>query len=319
MRILITSVGSNTSISIIKAIRKNEKKIIIIGTDINEKKLCAGAHLTDNFIKSPSVHLKEDYLQFMLNTIKDNNVDCVIPIHDLEIEAISEIKKIYLDITFWAVNSPEIIKLCNNKLKSAKHAEKLNIKIPKIFNSSNIKDVKLPLIVKPINGVSSRGIIIIKTKKELESITTHFKNSDFIIQEFIKGDEYTVDCYSSYEKKSFYGGVVRIRIETKAGISTKGKIVKNELLLKHCERFLNELNYVGSSNIQFIVKDNIPYFIEINPRFSGGGILSYNGNFNSPLYTLIEAAKDTLPKFNYDDINFGLTMCRYWEEVFYEN
>ena len=102
-------------------------------------------------------------------------------------------------------------------------------------------------------------------------------------------------------------------------MSTKGKTVKYALLENICAKIHQLLHYKGASNIQFIVENGVPYFIEINPRFSGAGVLSYYSNFNSPLFTVLESVQS--PLFNdikKIPIKQGVFMTRYWSENFYE-
>jgi len=70
--------------------------------------------------------------------------------------------------------------------------------------------------------------------------------------------------------------------------------------------------------MQFIESKGIYYFIEINPRFAGAGILSYKANFNSPYYTILEACGHALPTIEDSNFIFDLKMVRFWEETFYE-
>ena len=79
------------------------------------------------------------------------------------------------------------------------------------------------------------------------------------------------------------------------------------------------LPIVDKPTIQFIVEDGVPYFIEINPRFSGAGILSYYAGLNSPLFTILEAVQSPLfHELKNIPIKKGIFMTRYWNEKFYE-
>lgn len=80
------------------------------------------------------------------------------------------------------------------------------------------------------------------------------------------------------------------------------------------------LSFKGASNIQFMVENDEPYFIEINPRFSGGGILSYHAGLNSPLFTTLESIQSPLfDELKNRPIRKGVYMTRYWEEDFHES
>ena len=113
--------------------------------------------------------------------------------------------------------------------------------------------------------------------------------------------------------------IFSLLIETKEGISTKGVTVDFPLLEEIAAKIHKGLQYKGASNIQFIVENGIPYFIEMNPRFSGAGILSYHAGLNSPLFTAYESVQS--PLFNEaknTEVKKGVFMTRYWNENFYE-
>ena len=318
MNILITSVGSTTSISVIKALRKSEKNLIITGTDINEPHLCAGHQFVDNFIKTPPCTDTDSYIATIRDVVIDNQIDCLIPIHDLEIETISHHKGLLSKHTFIATNNPDIVNICNDKSLANEKAKLAGLLVPNTIsmNASN-QQVHFPLIAKPTRGVSSRDIMIIPDQGTFDKYKNNKLGQGYIIQEFIDGDEYTVDTYSDYNA-AFYGAVVRKRIETKAGISTKGVTLKNKTLVEYCKALLNYIGFQGAANIQFIERDGLFYFIEINPRFSGAGILSYESGFNSPYFTLLSASGENLPSFTDLNIVYNLYMTRYWEESFHK-
>lgn len=316
MKVLITSVGSNTSISVVKALRKLNNEVFIVGTDSNPRHLCAGSEWVDKFFTLPTVRKKPDYLEALERIVKKEPINCLIPIHDLEIEVVSEVLDKLNQHCFVATNISSIILLCNDKGATNRIAVEAGLQVPGSFSENNT--FAFPLIAKPLKGVSSRGLILITNESDLNSFTKQHQQEEYIVQEFIKGEEYTIDTYSDY-KGNFYGGMVRRRIETKAGISTKGVTIDDHLLIPLCKKFLELIEYKGAANLQFIVRDGIAYFIEINPRFSAGGILSYEAGFNSPGFTILEASQEKLPPFESLNLKYNLYMTRYWQEKFHQN
>ncbi len=319
MNILITSVGSNTSISVIKALRsQNELDLVIYGTDLNVAAYCAGASIVDFFFQLPSSNLEIEYESQLISLINFYKIEFIIPIHDNEIILVSKLKSKYPNLLNWCVNNEHIINLCNNKFFTNEFAEKNNIITPQIFNYNAISNETFnsnEIIAKPHNGVSGKGIFDLKNFLDFQHISNNIDVSNYLFQKKIYGTEYTVDCFSK-NNGIFYGGVVRERIETKSGIAVKSKVVKFPELLNICKHFLDNIKYKGASNLQFIVNQNDIYFIEINPRFSGAGILSYKAGFISPILTIMEILKLQLPLFETLQINFGLIMNRYWEETY---
>lgn len=310
INVVITSVGSNTAISVIKALRHTFSNVTIVGVDINERHLCAGASLVDFFYTVPGCTYKEAYMKALTSIILQHSIHCLLPIHDLEIELLAQENDQLSINTFVAVNRWSIVEICNNKIKATDAAQAVGLKVPIIYTQPI--QFKFPMIRKPVRGVSSSGITIIPDQQSYVSTDA---NKDFFYQEFIRGIEYTVDAYSTQDG-IFYGGIVRQRIETKAGISTKGVTKRNDSLLEGSRKLLDHLKYRGASNLQFIERDGDYYFIEINPRFSGAGILSYEAGFNSPEYMLLEALGLPLPEFSHQKLKYDLYMSRYWQESF---
>lgn len=310
MRILVTSVGSNPAIGVIKMLKNSEH--FVFGVDSNYRHLCAGAGLVDGYFRLPLATDFESYKSKITRLIEEQSIQVVIPIHDLEAQVAAALKS-ESDTCFWLVNEPEVIDICNDKLKANLLCENLGIPVPDFGLVNSIKIEKPKYIVKPRNGVSSRGVYTISSEKELKKVS-----KEFMIQEFIDFDvEYTVDCYSTKEGV-FYGGVCRERIETKDGMSTKSKTVLNDKLISYSSLILDYLKFVGPSNLQFFKKNDEYYFVEINPRFAGAGILTFRSGFNIPKLAMKDIGNEKMPKWSDLTIKYDYYMTRYWEEVFYE-
>jgi carbamoyl-phosphate synthase large subunit len=319
MNILLTSVGSNTAISVIKGLKlSNILGLRIVGTDTNDRRFCAGSNMVDSFQQIVSVH-SDDYDNAIIKLIQEESIDCVIGIHDLEIEKLSALKAKYPELTFWAIPDQSVIEICNDKDAANEMCSSLGFNVPTVYDSNETKTwskLPKPIIVKPKRGVSSSGVQIFESFESFVSFNVGGVSKEFIIQELVHGDEFTVDCYSSYIDGSFVGAVVRKRIETKAGISVKGVVIEDEEIVELCRILLLKLGLRGACNIQFIRSHDKVHFIEINPRFSGAGILSYKAGLNSPLYTITEASGCSLNHFAPISVQYGMSMTRYWQEQF---
>ena len=83
-----------------------------------------------------------------------------------------------------------------NKIISKKLFKSIGISTPQSINENNIKSQKLkfPLIIKPVNGGSSHGLIKINNKESLNKYFNNkkIKKSRMLIEEFIEGRELTV-------------------------------------------------------------------------------------------------------------------------------
>ena len=264
-KILITCANGVTSYKLFSKLKKN---FIIYGIDINN--IGVGKTQCDYFFKSPFPKNKK-YIDF-LNKIL-NLVDLAFIYSDEEIQAV---------LKYMNKNSPNFKKLVLSKedtLKKCLDKSLFNQFIKSKKNSFfKIPTVKLNKknIIKPKKGRGSKNILITKNK----SIINFFlkKEKDFIVQEFIDGKEFTIDCYfDKYGNLKEY--LLRERL-IKSSVSLSCKIIKKNKIKKHLI-FLSKLfNFIGPINIQYIQKGNNFYLIEINPRLSGSISFSIEHGFD---------------------------------------
>ena len=310
MKILITSLGSNTAIGVIKSLKLAFPSATIVACDSNNQTECNGSFFADYFERICQADQKK-YIPSIIGLINKYNIDCMIPIHDREIEIIAKNKSLFNGKTEVVVNNSDIIELCNDKVKCCYFLNEI-LTIPKIYDEIN--QVKLPAIIKEIRGVGSTKVKIIDSPNVIPTRIPE----NFMIQEFISGEEYTVDCYSSYFSNDFRCAV-RKRKEVKNGMSIKGEIISHPKIEKLCEKIHQTIEYKGVSNIQFIENEKDIYFIEINPRFAGGGTLTYKNGFNIPEITINELILNEVFEPSKDhNLLFGTKMVRYLQETFFD-
>lgn len=318
-KVLITGIGSTTAISVIKGLKsQNEFPLLIFGTDTNKKESIAGASFCDKYFQIPPACNCDKYLKKLHHIITKESIDLVIPIVDIELSILAKHKKRFQKITRLLLSSSRTIDICNNKYKTYQFF-KIN-KIPtlttiKIKNVKNINEIlkskviSFPFIAKPLCGVSSRSVYIINNNKEL-SLINNIPNP--IIQQKAHGKEFTIDIFRANKHTTF--AVPRERIETRSGISYKGQTVLDKQLITYAKSIANKLNIIGPANIQCFRSNKKIYFLEINPRFSGGLPLTTAAGINMPHLALKIAAKQKLTK----SLKFKkVFMCRYFQEHFH--
>ncbi len=192
-----------------------------------------------------------------------------------------------------------------------------NFPTPKTWLGSDLEgreeNLSYPLIVKPARGVSSIDVFRVKNAAELRNATDKVEIP--VVQEYVEGTEYTIDVVSDMKCK-LLAVVPRERVEVKAGISYKGRTVRDEQLIEQTGEIARALGIRGACNIQCRVRDGRPIFFEVNPRFSGTLPLTIAAGVNSPLLLMKLAIGEKLDQIYYN-FREGVYMARYWEEIFY--
>ncbi len=109
-------------------------------------------------------------------------------------------------------NSIECSEIATNKFLMRKAFKKNGDPIPKFIEVGenekfDISDFSYPLIVKPTDRSGSRGITKITDKSQLSAAIKSACNDSFehkaMIEEFVEGNEYSVECISFHGKHSF--------------------------------------------------------------------------------------------------------------------
>ena len=117
-------------------------------------------------------------------------------------------------------------------------------------------------ILKKRVGNASKGIKIINSEKEKKHIKI---NKNFILQEYLSGNDYTSGVYIDKKNKIYQ---VILKRNLMNGCTNECWLVNNKNISKQIIKIAKKLNF-KYINIQFKVKNNKVYVYELNPRISG--------------------------------------------------
>lgn len=314
MQILIGSNGGLTGIYLARNLRKIEKKLTIIGSDceINSP----GKFFVDQQIWLESA-THANFITRLIEQINLKKIDFYFPTHSLEIIAVSQSAELIREKTKckFMVSPYATFEALNNKKKATNNLSILGIPVPKIIDK-NENECKYPILMKKNIGSGSQGIFLIDNPKIHRSFKENFENSCFY--EYIVGNEYTCDCLFD-ENGNLVGYNQRIREKTLGGAVLITATDNSFDILPWIQKISNKWKMSGCINFQYIIKDNIPYFIDINLRFPSGGLpLTCESGLDIPKQ-MLQMMND---EFNWNNEIFvpvvNKRMYRYFEEIFEE-
>lgn len=182
--------------------------------------------------------------------------------------------------------SLESINIAEDRKLFEQLLRKLNIPQPKgcaIKNQTEALEaariIGFPLLVRPSYVIGGRGMQVVYNKDELLSyIESAMKFSDehpILIDQYIEGTELELDAISDGENvliPAITEHVERAGIHSGDSIALyptrtiPQEVINN--LISYTEKIAKELKIKGLMNIQFVMKDNKAYIIEVNPRAS---------------------------------------------------
>lgn len=208
------------------------------------------------------------------------------------------------------ISEPKTIEITRDKWKTYLALQGI-VALPKSFIDKQKIDKPFPLFLKPRAGSGSKGAHKIKSSEDLDFYYRMIDNP--IIQEFLPGKEYTVDCLADNDGK-LLTTICRQRIEIKDGITAKGKIVKNSEIEDIAKKISKQLKFSGPFFFQ--IKEDAkkqPKLIEINARMAGTMSLSSHSGVNIHALAVKMAVGQ---KIKINKIKYGLQVTRYFKDIY---
>lgn len=160
-------------------------------------------------------------------------------------------------------------------------AAKFNIKVPKsslyIRGAEFPKDIPFPIILKPANSTTGAksDIHVCHNERDLaKSLEIDSDCSDFIVQEYIDKDyEINLIGVSTKDEIIIPGGIKKIRhFPNRNSPCSFGIFLSKETLgidTTHLIKMISSIGYTGPFSVEFVRKDGVDYFMEINFRHDG--------------------------------------------------
>jgi len=165
-----------------------------------------------------------------------------------------------------------------------------------------ISKLKLPVIIKPEDGVGAESIFYFENKQQISSFFTSTPNSlesgrNYIVQEYIPGDDMSVSIIGNSQDQnilSINAQFVEInKLNSKSsylgGCTPISNYENIDKILIISFQKLNLKGFIGYYGIDFIRKtDNTLSFIEINPRLTTSYVGIRNITKNNPLLLITQ-------------------------------
>ncbi|OON99197.1 MAG: hypothetical protein ATN35_01780 [Epulopiscium sp. Nele67-Bin004] len=172
----------------------------------------------------------------------------------------------------------------HHKDKFRKFCQEYNIPSPKAYQFTSIEDVleadfEYPVIVKAVDLTSGHGVSKVETKDDLEPALQHTfslsKQKSVVVEQYIEGTHHSFSAFLINKKVVAYFSANEFTflnpylISSSTAPAEKIEILE-EQLTKISEKIANQLNLVdGIFHIQYILKEETPYILEITRRCAG--------------------------------------------------
>ena len=300
MNILFTCAGRRTYL--LKYFKENlSEGDKIVATDMQ---LSAPAlQAADVKIQVPAVY-DPKYIDITLNICKEQKIDALLCLNDLELPILSENKARFEALGVKViVSDPEVIDIAFDKYKTTQWVESLGLNAPKTYVTlASAKEalakgeISFPLFMKPRWGSGSIGLETIDDMEELDiyyhllmkkikkTILAKASVGDeyIMIQEELTGKEFGLDVMNDLQGKNVAVSVKQ-KLAMRAGETDKAITVDIPEVYEMGRKIGENLKHIGNLDVDIMQRANGDYCVlELNPRFGGGYPFSYEAGVNMP-------------------------------------
>ena len=300
MNILFTCAGRRTYL--LKYFKENlSEGDKVVATDMQ---LSAPAlQVADVKIQVPAVY-NPLYVDITLNICKQQKIDALISLNDLELPILAENKVKFEELGVKViVSDPAVIDIAFDKYKTAQWVESLGLNAPKTYvrlddakKALASGEISFPLFMKPRWGSGSIGLETIDDMEELEIyyhllmkkikktiLATASVGDEYImVQEKLTGKEFGLDIMNDLMGKNV-GVSVKQKLAMRAGETDKAITVDIPEVYEMGRKIGENLKHIGNLDVDIMQRANGDYCVlELNPRFGGGYPFSYEAGVNMP-------------------------------------
>jgi len=281
INILILSAGRRVELvqSFQKAAKNLNIKSNIVAGDCSDT--APALYFADRSYKLPLIS-DPNYINSIIDACNQEDIALVVPTIDTDLLLLSENKNTIEEKTNAKVliSGTDVIKICRDKINTQVFLEENNLGIAKMYSEEELtnNELEFPLFIKPKSGSSSINAYKVNNFNELKIYKSIVDKP--IIQDFMEGEEFTVDVFLDFES-NVITIVPRLRIATRSGEISKGKIVKDREIINNISELMRVLKPTGHITVQLMKTSKGIEYIEVNPRFGGGAPMSIQSGADS--------------------------------------
>jgi predicted ATP-grasp superfamily ATP-dependent carboligase len=284
-KVLVFPCGTEIANEIFASLHQNKTFDVVLASSVS------GTYCD---FRGKDIHLlpyvtDEKFFDELCNLVKREQISYIFPAHDDAALVFSQLsEKIDAKIIGQSCKINEIVRYKDRTYDYFRN----NLPIPQIYQS--LDDVlTYPVFVKPKKGQGSFSAFPILNKTEAKRFSIQYDPQDFVIMEFLQGDEYTIDCFSDKGKLVYFSA--RTREKTTNGISVISFLVDDAFLISQFKKYAGIISEsVSMHGVWFfqMKKDRAGNLklLEIGPRVAGTMMLNRARGVNLVEMALYQSA-----------------------------
>ncbi|UOG59331.1 ATP-grasp domain-containing protein [Leptospira noguchii] len=279
--ILITAIGSDIAQSIAIIIRKTFPDWKILGCDVNTRH--GGSLVVDSFFIAPRADSGR-LLDWLGSLIKEQNIDYCIPVSESELDFLCKSNVSTIGQTQLIMPNLQSIQVGLDKFVTNSFLKSIKIKVPWTIPSESSNAINsFPCIYKYRRGAGSKIVFECNSEEEAEFFRKKYVNG--IFQELLLPKDREVTC-SVYRNKDGQIRILQLLRELFGGFTGWAEVIYDPIVEEQCRILAEELELIGSINVQLRITEDGPRIFEINPRFSSTVLMRHLMGFRDVIWSI---------------------------------
>ncbi len=270
----------------------------------NSTDLSPTFRVADHAVVTPLIY-DPDYIPFLLDYCKKHDIDALLSVFDVDLPVLAKHKDAFAkENVKIIVSDPSVIEICNDKVRTFQFLLEHGFYTPMTYtdldeakNAIASGELKFPLIIKPRWGMGSIGVyeaenedeldvFYKRTRRDIASTYLRYESDaaperNTLIQEKIVGGQYCLDVINDFDAQCV-AVIVKKKTAMRVGEAYAAMTVDYPLLKEEGERLGRTLAHIGNLDVDIILQDGNPYFLEMNARFGGAYPFSHLAGVNLP-------------------------------------
>lgn len=290
--VLVTYCWNRVGYTILRSLASHGLKVW--AADTSKVNICSLSRFCAGSFTYPDPFKEEErFIETLKGKVAELRPRVLMPTHDESVVIMRHRDEFPEDLVIPYESAEKLLALANKAVSTAM-ARKAGVAVPEVYGSAD--DVKCyPVVLKTVIGNSAKGVFFPKTKDELLRLMDAHKGEEMLLEEWIGGTDYSVDCirWDGFCKTSIYHALV-----TKTdggGTTTQREMVDMPRLEAEAKKLLEAVDFHGVCGLDFRydpATGRVAY-IETNARFTGGLATPVAAGFDIPwvLYCLATAGR----------------------------
>jgi len=301
---------------IVRALRlSGDRDLRIVGMDYSPFSDGLFSGSLDKAYVIPHPRRRRRFLERLKEINKVEKIDVIIPSLDEEVVLLSEMRDSIESLGIRClIPESRCVSRVRDKASQIEFMRESGIPHPKsmiVTASSNLdeitRDMRFPVLIKCEDGAFPAF-----NEEELRILMRRLGRKKFVVQEYLKGDEYSI-CILAHPEGRIYGYVIQKKLgQSDIGSTLIGVVVERRDVLEISRDFVEKLGWIGPMELEFIGMREL-YLTDVNLRFPAWVSLTAAAGVNLP-YAVVQIALGR--KYEIGRQRTGLAIVRAVEDLY---